>query len=72
LAEATILRQAKLARRFLHEQGVSDDTSAASALTGADVMAFLRRESQRVSVGAAKGRATGLRSLPKFLYLRVG
>jgi hypothetical protein len=70
LAEATIVRYEKLARRFLHEQGVSDNTSAASVLTGADVVAFLLRESGRVNVGAAKGRGAELRSVLKFLYLR--
>ena len=63
------MRCEKLARRFLHEHGVSDDTTAASALTGADVVAFLLRESGRVSVGAAKGRVAELRSLLKFVYL---
>ena len=63
------MRCEKLARRFLHEHGVSDHTTAAFALTGADVVAFLLRESGRVSVGAAKGRVAELRSLLKFVYL---
>jgi hypothetical protein len=39
LAEATVVRYEKLARRLLHEQGVRDDASAASALTGANAVA---------------------------------
>lgn len=40
-----------------------------AGLTGTAVVAFLLKESARVSVGAAKGRVTELRSLLKFLYL---
>jgi hypothetical protein len=38
-------------------------------LTGADIVAFLLRESDRLSVGSVKGRVAELRSLLKFLYL---
>ncbi|WP_245671798.1 site-specific integrase [Nocardia amamiensis] len=66
LAETTIVRYEKLARRFLADgcpPGVGD-------LTGADIVAFLLAESARVSVGAVKGRVAELRSLLRYLYLR--
>ena len=67
LAPATVLRYLKTADRFL------TDCSAAgvepSALTGAEVNAFLIAECGRVSAGSAKGRVAELRSLLRFLFL---
>jgi site-specific recombinase XerD len=69
LAEATVIRYENLARRFLQTHSVGDGVEA-EALTGAEVVAFLLRESERVSVGSAKGRVAELRSLLKFLFMR--
>lgn len=70
LAPLTVLRYEKLARRFLQERTAEDGSRFVEDLTGADVIAFLLQESARVSVGAAKGRVTELRSLLRFLYLK--
>lgn len=69
LAEGTVLRYEKLARRFLAERAVEHGSCFVDALTGGHVVAFLVRESARVSVGAAKGRVAELRSLLRYLYL---
>ncbi len=69
LAEATIIRYENLARRFL-QQHLADDRIEFGALSGAQVVSFLLRESERISVGSAKGRVAELRSLLKFLYVR--
>ncbi|MFL6141319.1 MAG: hypothetical protein ACJ72N_05535 [Labedaea sp.] len=69
LAEATIIRYETLARRFL-QQHLADGRIEFGALGGAQVVSFLLRESERVSVGSAKGRVAELRSLLKFLYVR--
>jgi site-specific recombinase XerD len=69
LAESTVIRYENLARRFLELHSVGDRVEAA-ALTGAEVVAFLLHESERVSVGSAKGRVAELRSLLKFLFVR--
>lgn len=69
LAEATMLRYERTARRFLQEHGFREGALQASLLTGADVNAFLLRECGRVSAGSAKGRVAELRSLLRFLYL---
>jgi site-specific recombinase XerD len=69
LAQATVIRYENLARRFLELHWVGDRVGAA-ALTGTEVVAFLLRESERVSVGSAKGRVAELRSLLKFLFVR--
>jgi len=69
LAEATVIRYENLARRFLSLHSVGDGVED-GALTGAEVVAFLLRESGRVSVGSAKGRVAELRSLLKFLFVR--
>ena len=69
LAESTVIRYVNLARRFLELHSVGDGVDAA-ALTGAEVVAFLLRESEQVSVGSAMGRAVELRSLLKFLFVR--
>jgi integrase/recombinase XerD len=68
LADATVVRYVKLARSFL-SQRVAEDSGWAGNLTGADVVAFLLRESGRLSVGSTKGHVAELRSLLKFLYL---
>lgn len=68
LAESTVIRYENLARRFLELHSVGDRVEVA-ALTGAEVVAFLLRESQRVSVGSAKGRVAELRSLLRFLFV---
>jgi hypothetical protein len=69
LAEPTVLRYEKLARRFLLERANEDGGDFVARLTGAHAVAFLLRESARVSVRAAKGRVAELRSLLRFLYL---
>jgi integrase len=70
LADPTVVRYENLARRFLLERASEDGGEFVVKLTGAHVIAFLLRESTRVSVGAAKGRVAELRSLLKFLYLK--
>jgi site-specific recombinase XerD len=69
LAEATIIRYENLARRFLRQYRNSDGIEFGT-LSGRQVVSFLLRESERVSVGSAKGRVAELRALLKFLYLR--
>jgi site-specific recombinase XerD len=69
LAEATIVRYEKLARRFLREHLTGDHVEL-GALSGADVTSFLLRETERASVGAAKGHVAELRSVLKFLFVR--
>jgi site-specific recombinase XerD len=69
LSEATIIRYEKLARRFLEQHGADGGIDVAS-LDGKRIVAFLIQESERLSVGGAKGRVAELRSLLKFLYLR--
>src|SRR5574341_1841350 len=69
LAEATVQRYVKLARTFLTRRvGVME--VEVERLTGADIVAFLLAEGQRLSVGSVKGRVAELRSLLKFLYLQ--
>jgi hypothetical protein len=70
LAAATVLRYENLARRFLGQQPAAEDGQVAVDLTAADVVGFLLRESERVSVGAVKGRVAELRSLLRFLHLK--
>lgn len=70
LAAATVLRYENLARRFLGQQPATDGGQLVVDLTAADVVGFLLRESERVSVGAVKGRVAELRSLLRFLHLR--
>lgn len=70
LAAPTVLRYENLARRFLGQETTADGDQVAVDLTAADVVGFLLRESERVSVGAVKGRVAELRSLPRFLYLK--
>jgi site-specific recombinase XerD len=70
LAEPTVIRYERLARRFM--AGRVSDTGGLdlAGLTGADVSAFLLEECARVSVGSAKGRVAELRALLRFLYMR--
>lgn len=69
LAEATVLRYLKLARAFLAwcSTGAAGEIQK---LAGADIVAFLLSESDRLSVGSVKGRVGELRSLLRFLYLQ--
>jgi site-specific recombinase XerD len=69
LAPATVLRYEKTARRFLDQRAVKDAGDVRS-LAMTDVVGFLLPEVSRVSVGAAKGRVTELRSLLRFLFLK--
>jgi site-specific recombinase XerD len=71
LAETTIIRYERLARRFMAGRVTDDgELDVVAGLTGADVSAFLLEECARVSVGSAKGRTAELRSLLRFLFLR--
>ena len=70
LAPATVLRYMKTARRFLGTCSTAGVTP--SALTGAEVNAFLIDECGRVSAGSAKGRVAELRSLLRFLFVASG
>jgi site-specific recombinase XerD len=69
LAEATVERYVKLARLFLTQRSTGSVHSFEN-LTGADIVAFLLQESDRLSIGSVKGRVAELRSLLKFLYLQ--
>lgn len=70
LADATVLRYEKLARQFLHEFAADGAGGVIVDVSAADVVAFLLRESARVSVGATKGRVAELRSLLRFLHVK--
>jgi site-specific recombinase XerD len=70
LAEPTVVRYERLARRFLAGRVSDAGERDLAGLTGANVSAFLLEECARVSVGSAKGRVAELRSLLRFLYLR--
>ena len=70
LAPTTVLRYENTARRFLQEQAFRGEAFEPSALSGADINAFLLRECARVSAGSAKGRVAELRSVLRFLYLQ--
>lgn len=70
LADMTVLRYEKVARRFLEQRATEDGDAHVADLTGADVVAFLLRDTARVSMGAAKGRVAELRSLLGYLYLQ--
>ena len=69
LAEATVERYVKLARLFLTQRSTGS-VLCVENLTGTDIVAFLLRESDRLSVGSVKGRVAELRSLLTFLYLQ--
>ncbi len=68
LAATTVLRYANTAQRVLGQCSAAGVDP--SALTGAEVNAFLIAECGRVSAGSAKGRVAELRSLLRFLFLR--
>jgi hypothetical protein len=68
LAEATVVRYVKLAGSFLDPYLTG--RGGLESLSGADVVAFLLSESERLSVGSVKGRVGELRSLLRFLYLQ--
>lgn len=70
LAEPTVVRYERLARRFIAGRVSDAGELDVAGLTGADVSAFLLEECARVSVGSAKGRVAELRALLRFLYLR--
>ncbi len=70
LAVATVLRYQNLARRFLQERFDEGGGHFVEDLSATHVVAFLLRESGRVSVGAAKGRVAELRALLRFLFVR--
>jgi site-specific recombinase XerD len=70
LAAATVLRYQNLARRFLQERFDEVGCRFLEDLSATHVVAFLLRESERVSVGAAKGRVAELRALLRFLFVR--
>lgn len=69
LAEATVRRYEWTARRFLGQRdpGVC---APAGGVTSVEINSFLLAESQRCSVGAAKGRVAELRSLLRYLFVR--
>ena len=68
LAEATVVRYVKLARLFSGQRPIG--RGGLDSLSGADVVAFLLAESQRLSIGSVKGRVGEVRSLLRFLYLQ--
>ena len=70
LAISTVSRYENLARSFLEERENAVGNRFTEDLTGTDVIAFLLRETARLSVGSAKGRVAELRSLLRFLYLK--
>jgi integrase len=70
LAQANGNGYENLVRRCLDLHWVGEGVDADMAVTGAEVVAFLLHESQRVSVGSAKGRVAELRSLLRFLFVR--
>jgi site-specific recombinase XerD len=68
LAGPTVIRYENLARRFLPFN--AGDGDLVETVTAANVVAFLLHESERLSVGAVKGRVAELRSLLRFLHLK--
>jgi len=70
LAARTIGRYEETARRFLAARvGRRGGGCGAEDLAGSEVFGFLLAETERVSVGSAKGRVAELRSLLRFLFL---
>lgn len=69
LAEATIIRYERLAGRFLRDHLAGDNLDLES-LSGVEVTSFLLRQTERASVGAAKGHVAELRSVLRFLFVR--
>jgi len=68
LAADSVRSYTGVARRFLAEVNIGDD-SVAGSLTAVAVTGFVRRECGRRSVASAKATVTGMRSLLRFLYL---
>lgn len=70
LAPRTIRRYEETARRFLAGRaGRRGGGCGAEELAGSEVFEFLLAETERVSVGSAKGRVAELRCLLRFLFL---
>jgi len=69
LANRTVDRYEKTARRFLGSRVPSAGSTGVDGLTGSDVTDFLLVECSRLSVGSAKGRVAELRSLLRFLFV---
>lgn len=70
LAPRTLAEYESFARRFVNEQaGLMGSGARFQNIAGVNVNTFLLKEVKRLSVGAAKNRATQLRSLLRFLYL---
>lgn len=70
LAARTVERYEATARRFLTARAEQRAGGCgAEDLSGSEVFEFLLAETERVSVGSAKGRVAELRSLLQFLFL---
>ncbi len=70
LAPTTVVGHVGVARRFLSERvSATGEETGSAGLCGAEVIAFLLRECERLAVGSAKNRVTELRSLLRFLRL---
>ena len=70
LARSTIAGHLALARQFLSERrSATGDETGLCGLCGAVISGFLVRETERLSVGAAKKRVTEPRSLLRFLLI---
>lgn len=69
LAARTVGRYEETARRFLAIRAEASGGCGAEALSGSDVHRFLLAETERVSVGSAKGRVAELRCLLRFLFI---
>jgi len=67
-APKTIVGFDRYARQFLSERVTAGGLDL-HELSGAEVVQFVRRESSRGSVGAAKYRVTALRSVLRFLHV---
>jgi integrase/recombinase XerD len=70
LAASTVVGYVAVARRFLSQRAsAAGDETGVDGLCGGVVTAFLLRECERLAVGSAKNRVTGLRSVLRFLRL---
>ena len=69
MALRTIGRYEETARSFLSVRAQRFGGCGAEDLTGSDVHEFLLAETERVSVGSAKGRVAELRCLLRFLFI---
>jgi len=69
LADRTVVRYEKTARRFLGARVATAGGAGVEGLAGSDVTGFLLVECARVSVGSAKGTVAELRSLLRFLFI---